>query len=345
MTSEDLADLLSALPLPALVIGQGARILAMNTLGVHLLGAGLEGRHYITALRQPALLDAIETVMRDGVARSVEYFSHDGDHDTTFAAHVAVAGTGLLVSFEDRTAAQDADQMRRDFVANVSHELRTPLTALLGYIETLQGPARDDAAARERFLSTMAAEAQRMNRLVSDLLSLSRVEADARLRPTGEVDLTAVVSQSIALLSSQAQERDVEISFERPEMPVTMRGDEDQLRQVFSNLVENAIKYGGNRVRIEMVVDPRMAALRGPGVRVDVTDNGAGIDSIHLPRLTQRFYRVDTHRSREVGGTGLGLAIVKHIVSRHRGRLRMSSQQGQGSRFSVLLPAKFAPDP
>ncbi len=342
MTEGELREVLAALPIPALVIGQGERVLATNAPAATLLGARLEGRHYVAALRQPGLLDAIEAVRADGRARNVDYLAHDGDRDTVWAANVAVAGTGLLISFEDRTFAEEANQMRRDFVANVSHELRTPLTALMGYIETLQGPARQDPAARERFLGTMAREAQRMNRLVQDLLSLSRVEAAARVRPTDDVDLVQLLPQVVALLSAIAGENRARITFLPPPEQVIVQGENDQLRQVFINLLENAIKYGAGTVRIEMRVEPQMRMLHGPGVCVDIVDDGPGIDPLHLPRLTQRFYRVDAHRSREVGGTGLGLAIVKHILSRHRGRLRIASTPGKGSRFSVLLPLKSA---
>ena len=332
------SDLLSAMPMPALTIGADERIARMNTGAVSLLGAGLTGRHYITALRQPGLLETIEAVGRTGIARQIDYLAHDGDRDTTWTAHVASAGPDLLVIFEDRSEAEAADQMRRDFVANVSHELRTPLTAVIGYIETLQGPARDDAAARARFLATMAGEAQRMNRLVADLLSLSRVEAAFRLRPTDEVDLTDLIPQVITLLGPIARAADVRIMQDLPLEAVMVAGDNDQLRQVFVNLLENAVKYGSSTVSLNVQTEPEMRVFRGPGVRIDVVDDGPGIDPVHLPRLTQRFYRVDTHRAREVGGTGLGLAIVKHILSRHRGRLRISSEPGRGSRFSVLLP-------
>ncbi|WOI57221.1 ATP-binding protein [Palleronia sp. LCG004] len=342
MTESELGELLEALPLPALLIGPRERILAMNANASGLLGQGLVGRHYVAALRQPALIDTIEGVGRDRLTRNVDYTSHDGDRDMIWAANVAVAGAGILVSFEDRTLAAEAGQMRRDFVANVSHELRTPLTALMGYIETLQGPARNDQVARDRFLATMAGEANRMNRLVQDLLSLSRVEAAARVKPTEEVDLPSLIQQVKALLGTISAERETRIEFVPPPDPVVVPGDNDQLRQVFVNLLENAIKYGGGTVTVDLTVDPHIRELRGPGVRIDITDNGAGIDPLHLPRLTQRFYRVDTHRSREVGGTGLGLAIVKHILSRHRGRLRISSEIGQGSCFSVLLPTKTA---
>jgi len=227
--------------------------------------------------------------------------------------------------------------MRRDFVANVSHELRTPLTALLGFIETLRNAAQDDPAARDRFLAIMEREAGRMNRLIRDLLHLSRVEAQERVRPTERVDLAAVIASAVAALRPQADGLGVRIAVDAGKGPWVVTADPDQMAQVFTNLIENAVKYGGSGG--EVTVALRHDALpAGPAVRADVADRGEGIDPLHIPRLTERFYRVDGHRSREKGGTGLGLAIVKHIVNRHRGRMKIDSARGKGSTFSVILP-------
>lgn len=244
----------------------------------------------------------------------------------------------LILSFQDVTQLAQAGQMRRDFVANVSHELRTPLTALMGFIETLRGAARDDADARDRFLSIMEGEASRMNRLVGDLLSLNRVESKERIRPKEEMDLVAHLASTLKTMQPLADADKVSLKFTPPSEPVTIIGDPDQLLQVFMNLIENAIKYGGDQVEMTVELLERDPSLRTAAVRVKVMDNGAGIDPIHLPRLTERFYRADNHRSREQGGTGLGLAIVKHIVNRHRGRLRVSSDLGVGTCFAVTLP-------
>jgi len=246
---------------------------------------------------------------------------------------------GTLVCFEDLTEREQAAQMRRDFVANVSHELRTPLTALIGFIETLQGPARHDQAAIDRFLGIMQSEAARMERLVRDLLSLSRVESEERVRPRDAVDLASVISSVLHALRPLARDRGCEISFDAPDGMI-VRGHDDQLQQVFTNLIENAIKYGGKNNHITITLEGllRDATLRAPVILARVRDQGPGIDPLHIPRLTERFYRVDTHRSREMGGTGLGLAIVKHIVNRHRGRLRIASTPGEGSEFTVILP-------
>jgi two-component system phosphate regulon sensor histidine kinase PhoR len=256
------------------------------------------------------------------------------------AAAPLPAGQGALVSFTDETATEAAERMRRDFIANVSHELKTPLTALSGFIETLRGAARDDAAARERFLQIMDREAGRMRRLVDDLLSLSRVEGEERVRPTGRIELGPLLSSVVAALRPQAEERAVGVELDVPAGVPAVAGDADQLTQVFTNLLENALKYGasGGHVIVSVADMGRDPALRASVIRVDVTDHGEGFDPVHIPRLTERFYRIDGHRSRAEGGTGLGLAIVKHIVGRHRGRLAIESAPGKGARFSVILP-------
>lgn len=346
--AEPMVDqLLAAVPLPGLLIDQTERIIAANSDALALLGDQISGRHFATILRQPAVLDAIEAGLRDRRARKVRYLGTEGAQDFTYDVHCryvpgigAVKGGALFLTFNDVTHLEQAGQMRRDFVANVSHELRTPLTALMGFIETLRGPARDDAAARERFLGIMAEEAGRMNRLIGDLLSLSRVEGEERVRPKEEVDLTAELLSTMKSLEQLAAENAVELKLDAPKEPVMLTGDRDQLRQVATNLIENGIKYGGSggRIQLRLSESPRDPAIRAPGVRLQVIDYGQGIDPRHLPRLTERFYRADSHRSRELGGTGLGLAIVKHIVNRHRGRLRVESDLGQGSVFTVILP-------
>ncbi|MFZ5961728.1 sensor histidine kinase [Thalassococcus sp. BH17M4-6] len=331
--------LVAAVPLPAVLIRQDERIEAANDDARALLGQGIVGRHFITALRQPILLDAIEATLRDHAPRRTRFLTNDGQQDTTFDVTCRAAGRSVLVVFQDVTHLQQAGQMRRDFVANVSHELRTPLTALMGFIETLKGPARDDAAARDRFLGIMEGEAGRMNRLVGDLLSLSRVEADERVRPTALVDLTGIVRATVRGLEPLAEAAQITVGMDLPD-PFEMRGDADQLRQVLTNLLENAIKYSGrdSSVTVRVTAPAYSAQVRAEAAELEVEDSGPGIDPIHLPRLTERFYRVDAHRSREQGGTGLGLAIVKHIVNRHRGRLRIHSTLGVGTRFRVILP-------
>ena len=333
---------LAALPHPSLAIDPDERILAANAMAQRLLGQDLTGRHFITALRQPDLVEAIEQCMLDDAPRVVSYLAGRTNTDATYDVHVqrTFDAGAVILSFQDVSQMTQAGQMRREFVANVSHELRTPLTSLMGFIETLQGPAKNDAGAQERFLGIMSSEAERMNRLVGDLLSLSRVEADERVRPTTRADVTALLNATIRNLTPLAEEAGVSLNVDLPDTPLSVLGDSDQLMQVFTNLIENAIKYGGTGQKVDVhaqVNDPE-PTLRLPGVCVVVKDHGPGIDPVHIPRLTERFYRADNHRSRAMGGTGLGLAIVKHILNRHRGRLKISSQPGQGAQFAVSLP-------
>lgn len=338
-------SILSAVPMPLVLISADGRIIALNDAASTLLGPGALGRHHVTVLRAPALVDCVESALSTKTAAQARYLTSmpNGQEKVWRVNAEPVAGEqeqGVLISFEDRTDFEVAGQMRRDFVANVSHELKTPLTALIGFVETLRGAARDDAQARERFLEIMDREASRMSRLVSDLLSLNRVETEERVRPTAEIDLRPLLESVLLALRPMGDERGVALELTGYEGELTVLGDADQLTQIFTNLVENGMKYGasGKRVTVNLVREERELAFRGPGVRVEVIDRGEGFDPVHIPRLTERFYRIDTHRSREEGGTGLGLAIVKHIVNRHRGRFKIESAPGQGSRFSVILP-------
>lgn len=344
MQTDQLLSVIEALPVPVLWIGRNERVIASNDSARELLGQVMEDRHYISTLRQPQVLDCIESAFRTGGVQTAKYLSSTQGRDTSFDVQAAPAtmngDAGILVSFLDMTHVEEADQIRRDFVANVSHELRTPLTTVSGFIETLRGAARDDTDARDRFLGTMARETDRMIRLVEDLLSLSRVESAERQRPTETVDIKDVIHNAVVHVSAISEGAGVDIVTELPDSGLETLGDFDQLVQVFINLLENAVKYGasGDAVTIRGAVFDYAAPTRAPVIRVDVIDKGEGVDPIHLPRLTERFYRADDHRSRELGGTGLGLAIVKHIVNRHRGRLKIVSAPGDGSTFSVFLP-------
>ena len=244
----------------------------------------------------------------------------------------------VLMVFHDLTPLRRAEEMRADFVANASHELRTPLAALSGFIETLQGSARDDAKARERFLAIMQEQARRMARLIDDLLSLSRIELNAHRRPDTLVDLVPIVRQVADGLETLARDRGVTVHVEAP-TKLTIPGDHDELVRVFENLVENALKYGAAGKRVDITLRPAISAEGEAEAQVDVRDYGPGIAPEHLPRLTERFYRVDVRESRAQGGTGLGLALVKHILNRHRGRLSIDSTPGAGATFTVQLPA------
>lgn len=353
-------EFLDGVPLPMLAVDHHARILASNAAARALFGDELNDRPFVTVLRHPAVVEAVDWVIDprrnaapapepglgtpvDGVAHLRANIQADGRSlfaELTISPLPSIAGHGAMIAIADKSETEESEQVRRDFVANVSHELKTPLTAMLGFIETLRGPARNDARARDRFLDIMEREAGRMNRLVSDLLSLSRVQSDERRRPSTEVDLPMMLRGVLATLGQAIEGAGLRLETEGLEGSQRIPGDPDQLVQVFQNLIENAVKYGGNGGYLGVRVwrADHEATLRGPAWVVEISDRGDGIDEIHLPRLTERFYRVDTHRSREQGGTGLGLAIVKHIVNRHRGRLKIVSAKGEGSRFTVFLP-------
>lgn len=359
MANAPMDALIEAVPDPMLFLSASGEIVASNTAARAMFGDWIRGRSYATVLRQPGLLSRIEAAQTSDGTSEARFQTADQSGETVFRVRITAldADRGrvhpLLLHFTDITHLREAEEMRRNFVANVSHELRTPLTAVLGFIETLRGPAKDDPAAQERFLSIMEDEARRMNRLVSDLLSLSRVEEQERMRPSQDVEVRALLDGVAAAMRPTAEDKGVtlnvsEAAFDSSlflgEVPdgFRIKGDRDQLMQVFLNLTENALKYAGTDAPVELRVgwQEGSGSLKGPVVCVDVVDRGEGIDPLHLPRLTERFYRIDTHRSRAMGGTGLGLAIVKHIVNRHRGRLRIRSEKGVGSTFTVLLPMK-----
>ncbi|WP_333828020.1 ATP-binding protein [Pararhodobacter sp.] len=347
-----LRAVLDALPEPVLLIGAERRIELANPAAIELLGPGLEGTQALAHLRQPetvAVLEAGFNRLSDPTAPKGPFEARKivstASSETIYRLTVAplspeVGFAGLMVFFHDISHVEEAEQQRRDFVANVSHEMRSPLTVLAGFIETLRGPAKDDPVARENFLSIMEREAQRMTRLVSDLLSLSKVESSEKVRPRAPLSLSEVLHATLAALRPIIEDAGIRADFTDLPDAAPIPGDRDQLVQVFHNLIENSVKYGGNGGRIEIVMAraESVPGMSGPALRVSVRDFGDGIDPIHLPRLTERFYRVDGHRSRAMGGTGLGLAICKHIISRHRGKLTIRSARGEGSTFTVFLP-------
>jgi len=333
----------AAIPDPQILLDGHRRILRANPAAAGFVGIVPETSDLAASLRNPAVLAAADTVLAGGPARVVE-FSLSVPVERVMQARIArvegvsTEGIAAIVTLHDITALKLAEQMRADFVANAGHELKTPLASLVGFIETLLGAARDDTAARERFLGIMRGEAGRMTRLVDDLLSLSRIELNEHVAPTSRVTLAPLIEQVADALELRAADRGMRLTLDLPEDLPDVQGDEDELAQVFQNLIDNAIKYG--KPQTEIMVGARLGgngAATNSLVRISVTDRGDGIPSEHLPRLTERFYRVDTARSRELGGTGLGLAIVKHILNRHRGRLEMTSTLGIGSTFTVSL--------
>ena len=347
LVDPQLAAVIGALPSPALLVDRRGTILVGNEAAVTSLGPVRRGEPITFTERAPEVIDALRTAANDGKVRRVEFIDRV-PVERTLEAHVVPIGfdhaadaahspDAFLLTFNDLTQQRRLDRMRADFVANASHELRTPLASLMGFIETLQGPARGDAAARDRFLAIMVEQARRMSRLIDDLLSLSRVELNEHLRPQTVVDLVPIVGHVCDTLSPLAQERGVELTVKREAEHLPVQGDRDELIRLFENLVENALKYGASGKRVEVTVGGDRAANGGEAV-VTVRDFGPGIPPEHLPRLTERFYRVDVETSRAEGGTGLGLAIVKHILARHRGRLAVDSELGKGASFAARIP-------
>jgi two-component system phosphate regulon sensor histidine kinase PhoR len=336
-----LDDMIASLPDAAIVLDRDTRVIAFNSAARVIAPALARGAAASLVLRVPEVVEVVRDVAATREPRSVE-FSQRVPIDRWFAAHVrplgaAPSGTMLLV-FHDLTPVHRAEIMRADFIANASHELRTPLAALSGFIDTLLGSARDDAEARARFLAIMKTQANRMARLIDDLLSLSRVELTEHMHPETPVDLVPIVRQVADGLQTLAQDRNVEIKIAQPAEGVTVAGDRDELTRVFENLVENALKYGANGKRVDIGFANAVSPDGAAETLVTVRDYGPGIAAEHIPRLTERFYRVDVSQSRAEGGTGLGLALVKHILNRHRGKLAIESGAGQGAIFTVRLP-------
>ncbi|MBL93821.1 MAG: two-component sensor histidine kinase [Magnetovibrio sp.] len=346
MTTVATAAILQALPDPVLLIDGKKTIVSANDAAKNLLGAQIEGRSLVLALRQPEVLDAVNDVLGGEDHRSAHIslmtsVRRSFDIQVTTLEAAAQSNARAVLIMHDITAARNAEQMRADFVTNVSHELRSPLSSLVGFIETLRGPARDDESARDRFLDLMDSESKRMARLIDDLLSLSRVEANEHILPDGQVELRALLADVTDALSMRANGRSLTISFARDGASVFAPGDWDELTEVFHNLIDNAVKYCPEHTKVRVEIDEieRIPEIGLPGVVIAIANEGDGIPAEHLPRLTERFYRVDKGRSRTMGGTGLGLAIVKHIVNRHRGQLTVDSALGQGTVFKVFLPS------
>jgi len=312
-----------------------------NPPATDLFGARIAGAQIRAHLRQPEVAGMLERVLAGAQQGSANFTSTSGSRETVWHVIARHVGDGTVVlSLGDVSDIEAAEAQRRDFVANVSHELRSPLTVLSGFIETLQGPAGDDPGARAEFLAIMASQSERMTGLVADLLSLSRVEAAEKIRPRTPVSIDMVLQATLAALRPQIEAAQIAVSYQVPNTLDDIPGDYDQLVQVFHNLIENALKYGsgGGRIEVSAQQMTAMPGFDGPVLRVSIRDFGEGIDPVHIPRLTERFYRVDKARSRDSGGTGLGLAIVKHILSRHRGRLLIRSAQGEGTVFDAVLP-------
>ncbi len=334
------AGLVGAMPDAAMIVGADGRVAAANRPALELLPVLKLGDPLVLALRAPDVVDAYRRVMATGEVETAQW-AERVPVERLFevcVAPLAAQGTvgAALITLRDLTDIRRSERLRVDFIANASHELRTPLASLLGFIETLQGSAHDDARARDRFLAIMREQGRRMARLIDDLLSLSRIEQKQHVRPETTVDLAQTVRSVVDLLSPMASELGADIRLSAPE-PALVKGDRDELLRVAENLIENAIKYG---VRADVrpgLVEVSVATTEKEAT-LTVRDYGLGVASEHLPRLTERFYRVDPTQSRARNGTGLGLAIVKHILTRHRGRLSIASRPNQGSTFVATVP-------
>ncbi len=340
-------ELLELLPTPIFLIEPGGRIGYANRKAHEMFPRLTQSQHFANLLRAPAF---VEAVARGFATREVQVadFTLFRGQERYYTAHVCpvrpaaddLQAGAMLVLVQDHTQDRRIEQLRTDFIANASHELNTPLASIIGYIETLQGPARDDPPAQARFLTIMARQAQRMKRLVEDLLSLSQIEMSEHVAPQELCRFYDIAREAAASLAPLAKKRGAELRVCLPDsIPQggdAVRGDRDQLIQVVVNLLDNAMKYAPDGP-VELVSAP--PDTRHPGmIGVTVADRGRGIQREHIPRLTERFYRVSVQASREQGGTGLGLAIVKHVVNRHQGELKVESEIDRGSRFTIWLP-------
>ena len=339
-------QVIAALSEPVVFVDLDYRICCANHAAQELFGKQLAGQSIYAFIRQPEALHCINDAHSERSISETLIEHSNGEVETKFRMSVNFVDLsdprleGLVISLADMSSLDATEQLRRDFVANVSHELRSPLTTMLGVIETLKGQSCYAEGRRAKLIDLMEREAFRMNNLIKDLLSLSKVESNERIRPRELVRVSEVLNNTLNSMKSSENGHANRIRAQNQECIAVVRGELDQLCQVMRNLIENALKYdeSGSEVLVNVEIMRQHANFSGSTVAISVSDNGPGIDPDHMPRLTERFYRVDQHRSREVGGTGLGLAIVKHIVQRHRGRLAVSSELGSGSKFTVLLP-------
>lgn len=330
---------LAALDIPVMVLSDDASVLYQNHAAEKAFGEATIGAHISARLRSPGVLDMISETIATNAPNQIEHSERLPSERVYIVRSAPVDLDGqqpaderfFVVSFRDISEVRRIDRMRSDFVANASHELRTPLASLRGFIETIQGPAKNDAKAQERFLGIMLDQATRMSRLVDDLLSLSRLELKSHIAPDEKVDLVPLLGHVRDSLVPLAYDVGVEIALHLPQGKAEVLGDRDELVQVFENLIENACKYGQEG----KTVDVFLKNGQGEPVEVTVVDKGPGIPAEHVPRLTERFYRVSIEDSRSKKGTGLGLAIVKHILTRHRARLIVKSEVGKGTSFTV----------
>jgi len=345
--------MLRGLPSPLIVMSVKGRVIYANDAASAMVAHAQPGAHISNLFRAPEFVAALNNAVQTGKGQTVAFSARLGT-ERLLEAQIGLLPKGndfgvtahTILQIEDRTEARRVETLRRDFVANASHELRTPLASIIGYIETLRGAAQDDPEAQAEFLGIMARQAGRMQGLVDDLMSLSRIEMNEHQRPDKRCDIAEIATECARALAPASLLEDVKVILPSSSAPAFVVGDRDQLQQVLTNLIDNAVKYSGQggKVTVSLANDssryPGMTGLR-------VSDTGPGIAREHLPRLTERFYRINIAKSRDKGGTGLGLAIVKHILNRHAGRLDIESTLGVGSKFTVWIPTypEINPDP
>ncbi len=348
MSIEQISNILEWLPHAAFMVNDEGEVVAANAALKRLFPNWQRGVHFTSLTRDPDLLQAFRDLLVEGGSKQLELVL-TGDHDRYFTVNLqaGVENDGdvfICFNFNEVTEAKEAEKMRSAFIANVSHELRSPLTTLMGAlnaVDTLVSRSGHKDEQLARFLGIMTRESTRMTQLINDLLSLSKTESREHIRPTDPLDIKEIVKQTSEMLSLRAMERSIKIKSDVPESLPQVIGDQNEVQQVIYNLTENAIKYGAmdNEVTIAVKVERQKSLISEHGVlELSVHNWGEAIPSLHLPRLTERFYRMQDHRAREVGGTGLGLAIVKHIVSRHHGQLLIESSDEDGTCFRFQLP-------
>jgi two-component system phosphate regulon sensor histidine kinase PhoR len=338
--------LFNAFPDPIILLSKAREIVFANQAAIDVLDIKYHGRDLALSLRVPDVLIAADAVLGGELELEIAISLLTPIPHNLNLKIIRIPSPNLddgpvaLMVFHDISSEAMVEQIRQDFVANLSHELRSPIASLIGFIETLQGPAKDDVLARERFLTIMYDESRRMARMIDDLLLLSRVETSEHIRPREQVSINELLGMTRELLSTRAEARSMDFDFDILSNLPLIAGDQDELMQVFQNLIDNAIKYGYEETAVSVrasLID-RIPDIGGTGIAVTIKNKGEGIANDKIPRLTERFYRIDKGRSRKMGGTGLGLAIVKHIISRHRGHFVIKSELGVSATFTIYLP-------
>lgn len=340
-----LPHLIGAMSDPLIILGKNAELIHANQRAQRLFSITTMGQHISALIRDPDFLSAVTLVFENKTHTNVNYLErvpverHYAVNIAWIAPNANRKGPAALIHFRDLTEQEQLNNMRSDFIANASHELRTPLTSLLGFIETLQGPAKNDPAAQEKFLDVMAKQGKRMVRLIDDLLSLSRVEMSLHTIRNEQVNVTNLLSNVIDSLTPLAKQQNITLDYKKTQEDLITTGDHDELVQLFQNLIHNAIKYGRENGHVTIKLGQKLITHQNKKrLIIVIEDDGIGIAREHIPRITERFYRVDIEASHQKGGTGLGLAIAKHIINHHRGELKIQSEEGKGSTFTIELP-------